>query len=391
MTEDRRDRRDGSASRRSFLALGGAAALSSLGGCLGEFGETTDTVAFGTLPIAAVAEVFIAQDRGFFEERNIELEIERITGAAQAVPELASGDLDVASGSIGAGVYNSIAQGVPVRAVADQTQYWADQPSGNRFWVREELYSEGMSFSDLPEDPTVAINAEAGSMDYLLGRLLQVNDMGFEEVSVTEMPFPDMIAAMGSGEIDACTIPDPLGLQVASETGAGQLLYGSQLAPRMQIAAYFFGEPFMEDRSDVARRWLEAYLLGVREYYDMGGFPNEEVATVISDQIEVPVPAIRASIPSLVHKNGRVNVDSLMRQQEYHACRGYLEETVDADEVVDESLLDAALEEVGRLDDEEATPSVETIEEWSETAPAPYASVGETVAPENFPNDRICG
>lgn len=372
------------------MALGGTVALSSLGGCLGGVAETTDTVAFGTLPIAAVAEVFIARDRGFFEERDIELEIERITGASQAVPELASGDLDVASGSIGAGVFNSIAQGVPVRAVADQTQYWDDQPSGNRFWIREELYSEGMSFSDLPEDPTVAINSEAGSMDYLLGRLLQLNDMGWDDVTVTQMPFPDMIPAMGSGEIDACTIPDPLGLQVASETGAGQLLYGSQLAPRMQIATYFFGEPFMEERSDVARRWLEAYLLGVREYYDMGGFPNEEVASIISEEIEVPVPAIRASIPSLVHKNGRMNVDSLMRQQEYHACRGYLDDTVEAEEVVDESLLDAALEEVGRLDEEEATPSVETIHEWGETAPAPYAPVGELAVPDGFPNDRIC-
>lgn len=377
-------------SRRDFLAVSGGTALSSLTGCLGDTGGGTDTVTFGTLPIAAVAEVFIAMDRGFFADRSIDIEIERITGASQAVPELASGELDAASGSIGAGVFNSIAQGVPVRAVADQTQYWDNQPSGNRFWIREELYEEGMSFADLPEDPTVAINGVATSMDYLLGRLLQLNDMSFDDVTVTEMPFPDMISAMGSGEIDACTIPDPLGLQVAQEAGAGQLLYGSQLAPRMQIATYFFGEPFMEDRPDVARRWLEAYLLGVREYYDLGGFPNEEVAEIISDQIDVPVPAIRSSIPSLVHKNGRMNVDSLLQQQEYHACRGYLDDTVDAEEIADESLLDAALEEVGHLDGSEATPSVETIHEWSEAAPAPYPPVGEMTPPDGFPSERIC-
>lgn len=390
MSFPRIDRASTLASRRNFLALGGAVTVSSLGGCLGEIAETTDTVSFGTLPIAAVAEIFIARDRGFFADRDIELEIERITGASQAVPELASGDLDVASGSIGAGMFNSIAQGVPVRAVADQTQYWERQPSGNRFWIRQELYSEGMSFSDLPENPTVAINTEANAMDYLLGRLLQLNDMGWGDVSVTAMPFPDMISAMGSGEIDACTIPDPLGLQVASETGAGQLMYGSQLAPRMQIATYFFGEPFAEDRPDVARRWLEAYLLGVREYYEMGGFPSEEVASIVNEEIEIPVPAIRASVPSLVHKNGRINVDSLMRQQEYHACRGYLDETVAADEVVDQSLLDAALEEVGRLDEEEATPSVATMEEWSQAAPAPYPPVGAVTVPDGFPDDRIC-
>gem|GEM_PF-2494020 len=385
------DHRSGvTASRRRFLAAGSGAALAATAGCLSMLRDDGDVVTFGTLPIAAVAEIHLAEERGYFEDRGIDLEIERITGAPQAVPQLASGELDVASGSIGASIFNSIAQDVPVQIVADQTQWWENQPSGNRIWVREELYSDGMALSDVEGTPTVAINGEGGSMDYVVGRLLASEGMGWADIEITEMPFPDMIGAMAGGEIDLCSIPDPLGLQVASEANAGQLLYGSEVAPRMQIAGYFYGQPFIEERPAVARRWLEAYLLGVREYYEMGGFPDEELAGIISDAIDVPVGAIRSSIPSLPHKNGFVNVDSIMRQQEYHACRGYVDETVEAEAIVNESILDEALAEVGRLDEAEATPSVANIEEWSESAPAPYPPLGDMTPPSEFPTDAIC-
>jgi ABC-type nitrate/sulfonate/bicarbonate transport system substrate-binding protein len=378
-----------SSSRREFLALGGAAALSTVGGCLGgAVGSGPDIVTFGTLPIAAVAEIFVADERGFFEERNIDLEIKRISSAPKATPQLAAGDLDAATGSIGASTFNSVAQDIPLHVVADQTQYWPGQPSANRIWVRDAMYSEGMSLSDVPDDFTIAVHGQGNVDSYIWGRLLQHNDMTWDDVEVTEILYPNMPAAMQEGGIDACSIPDPLGLQLARQTNAKQLLYGSQVAPEMQIGVYLFGGPFVEKRPDVARRWLEAYLLGVREYYEMGGFPDEEVAQIISDAIEIPVPAIRASVPSLPHKNGKVNVESIMNQQTYHACRGLVDEQVEASAVVDETLLGAALDSVGRLDD--PTPSLETIREWGTAAPSNYAPVTDVRSVSSFPSATLC-
>lgn len=378
----------GATTRRGFLAATGSAAALSVTGCLGDSGP--DEVSFGTIPIAAVAEVFLAEERGYFEDRNIELDMERIEGFGEVVPRLASGDLDVATGSISAGLINAIAGGQPVQVVADQTQYWENQPSANRFWVAEEYYTEGMTIDDLPQEFTYAVNAQGSSIDYLLGKLLQQTDVTFDDVDIVQMPFPQMVSAMAQGDLDVCSIPDPLGLQLPREANAGQLLYGSQLAPRMQIGVYIYGEPFMQERPDVAQRWLEAYLLGVREYYDMGGYQNEEVAGIISDTIEVPVPAIRSSVPSLPQKNGRVNKASLMEMQDYLECRGFLEETVEESEIVNEEFLDGALEEVGELDASAATPSVSTIDEWRENAPNPWPPVGEMLPPKTFPTNSLC-
>lgn len=381
-----------STSRRKFLAASGLTAVAALGGCQSGDGGTDDmdVVRWGSLPIAAIAETLVAEERGYFEERNIELEWERVVQPTQASPQLTTGELDIVSSSIGAGMFNSIAQGIPVQVVADQTQYWRGQPSGLRVWVRDDLYTEGMSLSDIPGKPVIANPSDGSSIEYVWARVLQTQGMTWDDVEVETLQFQDHIPAMEAGEIDATAIPDPLGLQLAGQAGARQLMYGSEVVPRCQIGMYMFGEPFMNQRTDVAVRWLEGYLLGVREFYEMGGFPNEEVATIISDEIDIPVSAIQSSIPSLPHRNGKVNADSVMRQQEFHACSGYIDDTVPEDEVINEELLDRALENVGRLDPEEAKPSVDTIHQWSDDAPSPYAEVGDVIPMDDFPTESSC-
>jgi len=390
---DRRSRRVAS-SRRRFLTGAGVAATAGMAGCTGLLGSSSEsntgpaTVSFGTLTIPAVAEVLVAKDRGYFEERDIELEVERIQSAPQATPQLASGDLDTATGSVGASLFNSAAQGVDISVVADQTQYWRGQPSSNKVLIRPEKYTDGMTLSDVSGDFTIALHGQGNVDAYIWARLLQRNGMTWDDVQTKEILYTNMTSAMSAGEIDAAAIPDPLGLGMVNETGAKRLLYASELAPRMQIGVYLFGEPFVNDRPEVARRWLEAYLLGVREYYELGGFPSDEVAAIVNEEFGLPKNLIKMSIPSLPHKNGQINTESLRNQQTYHHCRGTVEEEVDVSTVVDQSLLSDALDEVGRVETPE--PSIETINEWGQNSPKPYSELETTDEPEGFPADSLC-
>ncbi|MFW5965433.1 MAG: ABC transporter substrate-binding protein [Halodesulfurarchaeum sp.] len=372
-------------SRRGFLAASGGAAVGALAGCSGGPIGGPDEVTFATLTIPAVAEVLIAEEEGYFEERDIDLQIERIQSAPKATPQLASGEYDVATGSIGASVFNSIAQDIDIRVVADQTQYWPGQPSSNRIWGRTAALEGAESIYDLPGGLTVGLHGSGNVDSYIIARILELNGLSWADMETTEVMYTNMPVTMAEGEIDLAAVPDPLGLQVSQQADATQLGYASMVAPRMQIGAYLFGGPFADERPGVATRWLEAYLEGVRSYYEMGGFQNENVATIISDAFELPADVIRMSIPSLPHKNGLLNRESIDSQQTYHHCQGTVEETVSVDDVVEESFLESALETVGRLEDEQARPSVSTIEEWGQKAPVPYPSVGEERVPENFP------
>jgi len=388
--DTRASNQGGTLTRRRFLAGAGAATAGAVGGCLGAPGGGPAKVTFGTLTIPAVAEVLIAQEKGFFEDRNIELEIERIQSAPKATPQLANGDLDVATGSIGASLFNSVAQGIDINVVADQTQYWRGQPSSNRILFREEVVSDSDSIYDVPEGLTIGLHGRGNVDSYIWGRILSLNDMTWADVNPTTVLYTNMPTAMAEGKMDACAIPDPLGLQVLDKADATRLGYASMVAPRMQIGAYLFGGPFMEERPEVATRWLEAYLEGVREYYEMGGFPSDEVATIVNEAFGLPKPAIKASIPSLPHRNGYLNEESIKNQQAYHACRGTVDSAVEVSKVLDQTFLESALDAVGRLDEEDAKPSVETIQQWSDNALAPYPPVGTIREPKSFPGDSLC-
>jgi ABC-type nitrate/sulfonate/bicarbonate transport system substrate-binding protein len=381
-------------SRRQFLGAVGGSAVAAVGGCLGSSGGGVDTVTFGTLPLATVVPILIAQDEGYFADRNIEVERERINGVPLATPQLASGDIDVAAGSFGASIANSIAQDVPIRIAADMAQHYPNVPGAARVWAREGIYSADATFPEIADavdgSLTVAHNAEGGSLDYVLGRVLAAHDMTWDEVAVSEIQFSNMVSAMISGDTDVCIAPDPLGLALANNANAGHVLYASAVAPRMQIAAYFFGGPFIEQRSDVAVRWLEGYLQGIRQYYEMGSYPDDAVATLINEAFDIDKRAIKSSVPAIPNKNGRVNQDDVLAQQEYHACRGYIDDTVDRSTLFETSLLSEALDSVGRVDEAEATPSPDQVEQWGENAPQPYTPIGEISRLPDFPSDTVC-
>lgn len=381
-------------SRREALAAGGTTALLSLAGCSGVLGSGTDTVTFGTLPLATSAPVLIAEKKGYFEDRNIEVKRKRIGGVPLATPKLASGDIDVAAGSIGASVFNSIAQDVPIKVVADYSKHFAGAPSADRVWARNEIFSAGDGFADLVDAVdgrlTVAHNAVGGSLDYVLGRVLDVSGVAWEDVKVKELQFSDMVPAMMSKEIDVAIAPDPLGLALQGKAKAKHVVYGSAVLPHLQIGAHFFGGPFIEERSDVAVRWLEGLILGIRKYYEMGSYPDDRVASLVHDAFGIDTTAIRSSIPALPNKNGAVNVESLLRQQDYHYCRGYVEQRVDRDAIVETDLRSKALDSVGTLDDSAARATPELMHKWSETAPRPYHPIGQIHTVDSFPTDRIC-
>ena len=68
-----------------------------------------DTVKLGDLPSISNAGIYIALEKGYFQERGVIVETERFASAGKLIAPLASGQLDVSVGSPTADLFNSIA------------------------------------------------------------------------------------------------------------------------------------------------------------------------------------------------------------------------------------------------------------------------------------------
>jgi len=310
------------------------------------------TLKVGYVPVLAGAPIFIAQDKGYFADEGLTIELESFRSGALIIPPLALGQLDVGFGEIGPAIYNAVAQGLDVRAVATA----GSEPAGFGsvpLLVRTDLFDSGevTTVADL-QGRTVAVNLERSMAEYLLAEALAQAGMAVDDVTLVSLPFPDMPAAFANGAIDAAVLPHPLAAQAIGAGHAQVLMAGDLVTENPQLAIISFGPRLLDpNAADVATRFLAAYLRGVRDLAGDGWQQDDNVA-IISQYTNVPAPAVRGGAPPYFDPNGAINAESVSRSQAYFLDRGYLEyqTALPIDSVVDTTLLDQALEQVGRVE-----------------------------------------
>src|SRR5690554_4216667 len=86
-----------------------AAGIFALAGTMGAGAAfAQDVVSVGHLGIAPHIALYVADEQGFFAEEGIEIQYEQFNSAANMVPPLGIGQLDVGVGAVSAGLYNAI-------------------------------------------------------------------------------------------------------------------------------------------------------------------------------------------------------------------------------------------------------------------------------------------
>ena len=64
--------------------------------------------------------IYLALERGYFTEEGLKIDVQEFRSASDEIAPLAAGQLDVGNGGINSGLFNAIAQGIPLKVVANQ-------------------------------------------------------------------------------------------------------------------------------------------------------------------------------------------------------------------------------------------------------------------------------
>ena len=90
-------------------------------------------IKIATTPSISNGGRYIADERGYFREEGLELEDVASDTSAQMLPSLAAGQIEIGAGGVAAGLFNAIAQGIPVRIVLDQWTAYPGNGAGASF------------------------------------------------------------------------------------------------------------------------------------------------------------------------------------------------------------------------------------------------------------------
>lgn len=295
------------------------------------------------------AAFYIANDKGYFKEQAIELEINRFDSAARMVAPLGTGQLDAGGGAPSAGLLNAIAREVPLRVVADKGNM--DPGHGyEAIVVRKGLSGGTGSAADL-KGKTVAISAKDISPEVTLSTFLKTGGLTIKDINLVTMSHADMVTALANGSIDAGLPIEPFVAEAVAKGVATIWKRDDEVAPRQQVAVVLYGPKFVENR-DLARRFMLAYIKGARYYND--SFDKKDAAKR-KDVVGILVRNTAVKDTDLYTKmvmpgidpNGRVNLDSLANQQDYFLAKGSQKTRVDLKQIVDMQYAEWAVQKLG--------------------------------------------
>jgi NitT/TauT family transport system substrate-binding protein len=344
MTMDRRTVLAGLASAGAVAALGRTGSTQSL-----------ETVNCGRLTGVSDAPFFIADAKGFFREAGVAVNWTTFPQSQAMVAPLAAGQLDAMGASVSAGIYNAIGRDVAVKIVGDRGIDYAPY-GGLQLVVRTDLVKSGRfkALRDL-KGLTIAEPGRGSQNVPILVRFLEQARLGYGDISHLFMPFPDQVAGLRNGTVDASVLIEPYATMSIKEGSSQRIAYDYEAYPNHQISALMFGQAFVQKRSSTAHKFFVGYLRGLRYYHDalrggrLAGPTAPDVIAILQRAIALPDPSIwHAMSPSAVQTNGRADVASLSYDYHVYDELGLISNPTNPADAIDFTFADAANRELGR-------------------------------------------
>jgi ABC-type nitrate/sulfonate/bicarbonate transport system substrate-binding protein len=304
-------------------------------------------VQMATVESAGNAGFYVAQERGYFAEQGIQLELTKYSSGIDYVPALARGQVDVATTDLSAGFLNVLGRDIPIKMVADR----GSLPPGAGYLalvVRPDLAPQIRDYADL-RGRRFGISFEGAFTQRLIGRAMELGGLTLADADITFLPSGDVPPALANGAIDASIVFEPQ-VTIAVERGFAVRWRGAdELLPGAQTVTISYGPQFAA-RMDVARRWMVAYLKGVREYTDAyrGGPNRAAIVQLLTQTTPIRDPALwERSVWTAMDPNGRVDAASILDTQAWFRRHNLLQADVDLRPFIDASFADYAVGQLG--------------------------------------------
>ena len=305
-------------------------------------------VRIGLIPSSASSPILAPLENGEFAARGLNVSVQPVTDTAQAMISVAGGQLEFGNITMGSAALNAFNRGTDLKIVAaggaDPPGHGANLP----VIVRTELIDSGVvkSIADL-RGRKVAINGKGIIIEYALARALATQNLKPSDVDVVTMPFPEMVAALTTGAIDAGLLLQPTGAQAVAR-GIGKILL-DDYNPNTQNAVIVVNSRFLDQRRDAVVGFLEVYLQGIRRLSDGKIKQDEHALAAVQKYTNITPDVIRLAPDPYWPKDGRVLLQSVRDEQDFFMSNKSVDYTqpMDIEKLVDYGPLETALRNVG--------------------------------------------
>ncbi|HLH23869.1 MAG TPA: ABC transporter substrate-binding protein [Chloroflexota bacterium] len=304
--------------------------------------------------------VWLAEQRGYFQQEGITVEQVPFTNASETIPALATGQVEISPMPANPAMWNAVARGVPAKIMVDVGTYTADR-GDQVLAVRKAVYDSGRGrrLEDLPSlSLAITPPGKATTTACALSVGLQRVGLTLDDLNIQPITFPDMVGAFANGAIDAGMILEPFLTRAVQQGSAVKVMGIGDIYPNFTIASLGFAESLYDNRP-TAKGFVRAYIRGIRDYLAGVGSPSgsaarEEIDTLVARNTSIDLDTVRAMIPPYFNPNGLPNRESMLYCYGFFRDQGLIPQPVSdttMQTIWGTDLINEVLDEIGRVAD----------------------------------------
>ena len=326
-----------------LMALTAAVAASSEGRC-----QEPLKAKIGVLRLSSSAPVFIAQDKGYFREAGLEIELKFFDAAQPIAVATASGDVDFGVTAFTAGLYNLAGKGA-LKVIGGMSREKAGYPLIGYF-ASNNAYAGGLKTPKDLAGKRIAVTQTGSSFHYSLGLLADKHNFKLADIKVLPMQSLSNAAAALKGEtVDAALLPVSTARKLIDDGGARLLGWVGDETP-WQLGAVF-ASPKALGNKPLVTKLLAALARADREYHDVILASIKDGKADINDKTR-PLLEIIAKYTNLpveqvvgncayIDPDGKLDVRNVANQIEWLQEQGFVDKGFSVDAIIVKELVKA--------------------------------------------------
>jgi NitT/TauT family transport system substrate-binding protein len=295
----------------------------------------------GVLRLSSSAPVFVAQDKGYFRDAGLDIELKFFDAAQPIAVATTSGDIDFGITAFTAGLYNLAGKGT-LKVIGGMSREKAGFPLIGYF-ASNNAFAAGLKTPKDLAGKRVAVTQVGSSFHYSLGLL--ADKYGFKLADVKVLPLQSLsnaAAALKGETVDAALLPVSTARTLIDAGGAKLLGWAGDETP-WQLGAVFASTKTLADKPLVTK------LLGVlaradREYHDVilasvadGKAPINETTKplleIIAKYTNLPVEQVVGNC-AYIDPDGKLDVRNVGNQIGWLQEQGFVDKGFDVDTII---------------------------------------------------------
>src|ERR1700716_661253 len=295
----------------------------------------------GVLRLSSSAPVFIAQDKGYFREAGLDIELKFFDAAQPIAVATTSGDIDFGITAFTAGLYNLAGKGT-LKVIGGMSREKQGYPLIGYF-ASNNAYAAGLKTPKDLAGKRIAVTQIGSSFHYSLGLL--ADKYGFRLADVKVLPLQSLsnaAAALKGETVDAALLPVSTARTLIDSGGAKFLGWVGDETPG-QLGAVFASTKTLTNQTLVTKL-LGALVRADREYHDVilaavaeGRAPindkTKPLLEIIAKYTNLPVEQVVGNC-AYIDPDGKLDVGNVGNQISWLQEQGFVDKGFNADAII---------------------------------------------------------